>query len=90
MTIAPDLRLSFRQIHAQLRPTRAREGKGIHGWLSLVRHWSTCPICEGTIDVDEGKLAYPGRLVGRCSENPREHVYSFDVVTLSGRLLVPR
>jgi hypothetical protein len=90
MTIAPDLILSFRQIHAQLRLTRDREGKDIRGRLSLVRHWSTCPICAGTIDVGEGELAYPGRLVGRCSENPREHVYSFDAASLSGRLLVSR
>jgi hypothetical protein len=92
MTIAPDPILSFRQMHAQLRLTRDRDGEGIRvrGWLSLVRHWSSCPVCAGTIEVSEGKAAYPGRLVGRCSENPREHVYSFDAVTLSGRLLVPR
>ncbi|HXP07729.1 MAG TPA: hypothetical protein VN828_04500 [Acidobacteriaceae bacterium] len=90
ITIAPELILSLRQIYAQLRLTRDKDGKTVRGWLSLVRHSATCPICSGTIEIREGKAAYPGRLVGRCSDNPREHVYSFDAVTLTGRLLVPR
>lgn len=90
ITIAPDLILSLNQIYAQLRLTRDKDGKTSRGWLSLVRYSSTCPICSGTIEIRAGKAAYPGRLVGRCSENPREHVYSFDAVTLTGRLLVPR
>jgi hypothetical protein len=90
ITIAPELILSLRQIYAQLRLTRDKDGKTVRGWLSLVRHSATCPICSGTIEIRAGKAAYPGRLVGRCSDNPREHVYSFDAVTLTGRLLVPR
>ncbi|WP_281848742.1 hypothetical protein [Dyella sp. GSA-30] len=90
ITAASDLILSMRQIYAQLRLTREKGGKDVRGWLSLERHWSTCPVCSGTIEIRSGKAAYPGRLVGRGSENPREHVYSFDAVTLTGRLLVPR
>jgi hypothetical protein len=90
ITIAPDLILSLKQTYAQLRLTRDKDGKTSRGWLSLVRHSSTCPVCSGTIEIRAGKTAYPGRLVGRCSDNPREHVYSFDAVTLTGRLLVPR
>lgn len=90
ITIAPDLILSLRQMYAQLRLTREKDGKGVRGWLALERHWSTCPVCSGAIEIRAGKSAYPGRLVGRCSESPREHVYSFDAVTLTGRLLVPR
>jgi hypothetical protein len=90
ITIAPDLILGLKQTYAQLRLTRDKGGKIGRGWLSLVRHSSTCPVCSGTIEIRAGKAAYPGRLVGRCSDNPREHVYSFDAVTLTGRLLVPR
>lgn len=90
ITIAPDLILGLKQTYAQLRLTRDKDGKTGRGWLSLVRHSSTCPVCSGTIEIRAGKAAYPGRLVGRCSDNPREHVYSFDAVTLTGRLLVPR
>lgn len=90
ITIAPDLILSLKQMYGQLCLTRDKDGKAARGWLSLVRHSSTCPVCSGTIEIRTGKAAYPGRLVGRCSENPREHVYSFDAVTLTGRLLVPR
>jgi len=88
ITIASDLILSLGQSYAQLRLTRDKGRKDVGGWLSLERHWSTCPVCSGTIEVRPGKPAYPGRLVGRCSENPREHVYSFDAVTLTGRPLV--
>jgi len=90
ITITSDLMLSLKQGYGQLRLTRDKDGKTVRGWLSLVRHSATCPVCSGTIEIRPGRAAYPGRLVGRCSENPREHVYSFDTVTLTGRLLVPR
>lgn len=89
VTIAPAGILALRQLDAQFRLSPDEERK-TRGRFSLVRFHSTCPICAGTIEVRDGGRSYPGRLVGCCSENPREHVYSFDAVTLTGRLLIER
>ena len=59
-----------------------------HLIVHLRRYTATCPICKAMIKLDEGKPDFPRRLVGRCSESPREHVYSFDRVTLAGRPLI--
>ncbi|PPC86948.1 MAG: hypothetical protein CTY37_04695 [Methylotenera sp.] len=55
--------------------------------LRLVKYASKCPICETEIILDKGEPDFPRRIVGRCKESPREHVYSFDRVTLSGNKL---
>ncbi len=47
-----------------------------------------CSICDGRVEVQGGGLQFPFRLVGRCIESPREHVFSFDHVTRTGRPLI--
>lgn len=89
VTTAPSGLLAINQFYGQFRLSRDHESKR-KGRFSLVRFYSTCPICAGTIDVRDGGKAFPGRLVGACSDSPREHIYSFDAVTLTGRLLVDR
>lgn len=89
VTIAPTGFLALRQLDAQFRLSRDEKSK-TRGRFSLVRFHGTCPICAGTIEIRDGGRAYLGRLIGCCSENPREHVYSFDAVTLTGRLLIER
>ena len=37
--------------------------------------------------LKDGEPDYPRRLVGRCHESPREHVFSFDRVTRRGCVL---
>jgi len=55
--------------------------------IRLVRYSAPCPICGTTIYLDKGEPDFPRRLVGRCNESPREHVYSFDRVTQKGSVL---
>lgn len=55
--------------------------------IRLVSYSARCPICNGFVSIEGGGWKYPGRLIGRCYESPREHVWSFDHVTLSGRRL---
>ncbi|MCX7068205.1 MAG: hypothetical protein NTW85_11000 [Methylococcales bacterium] len=61
--------------------------------IQLVSYWATCPICKNTlqrnvrIDVENGGREFHHRLIGRCSESPTEHVYSFDRVTRIGKPL---
>ena len=52
--------------------------------IRLVRYTATCPICGASIHLDDGSPDFPRRLVGRCSESPREHIFSFDRVTRKG------
>ena len=60
-------------------------GKGRE--LRFVRYTTTCPVCAATVHLERGGADFPGRLVGRCADSPREHVFSFDRVTLMGEVL---
>jgi len=55
--------------------------------LRLVKYASQCPVCGAEILLDEGEPDFPRRIIGRCQESPREHIYSFDRVTKTGRKL---
>lgn len=46
--------------------------------LRLVRYAADCPLCGGKVWLRDGGIEYLGRLVGRCIEEPTEHVFSFD------------
>ncbi|GFE77360.1 MULTISPECIES: hypothetical protein [Sphingomonadaceae] len=67
--------------------------RGSEGRLAIVirRYFADCPICDAeTVMLARGGLEYPGRIVGRCQNSPREHVFSFDRVTLEGAPLRQR
>lgn len=87
VTIANDLFLAWSQLNGQFRMTRDAKSKVAGGWFQFVRHWGTCPLCAGEVEIAAGGEAFPGRLVGRCSDSPLEHVFSFDPVSLSGQPL---
>lgn len=55
--------------------------------IKAVRYTSACPICGGRVVVKSGGLEFWGRVVGRCAHSPVEHLFSFDLVTRSGRHL---
>ena len=61
--------------------------------LHLVRYVADCPLCgdEGpgrsAVRLASGRLAFIGRIVGRCRHAPNEHVWSFDHITRRGRFL---
>ena len=89
VTIANDLLLANSQFNGQLKLMRDGKSKVAGGWCQLIRHFGTCAICSGEVEVVDGAKAFPGRLVGRCSDSPLEHVFSFDPVLLRGKWLYP-
>jgi hypothetical protein len=52
--------------------------------LVLAKYTAACPLCAGTVQIFDGGVAFPDRLVGRCSRSSREHVYSLDPVLRIG------
>jgi hypothetical protein len=58
-----------------------------HKEVRLTKYVSTCAICGEKIYLDYGEPEFPRRIIGRCNESPREHIYSFDRVTLLGSKL---
>lgn len=74
---------SFKEKPGQLELVRSDGAVTIH----LVRYSSSCPVCGASVTVEKGEPDFPRRLVGRCAESPREHVFSFDRVTRRGKAL---
>jgi len=64
---------------------RTAEGGRLIRMFRIVIYTATCPVCDGRIDIEKGKGTMKNRLVGCCSESPREHVFSFDHQTKSGK-----
>jgi len=50
----------------------------------MIKCAARCPVCAAQVLLDVGEPDFPRRIVGRCQESPREHVFSFDRVTRSG------
>lgn len=65
-----------------------RNGRSIRQFR-IVSYSAICPICEGKIELEEGIDLMKGRLVGSCTESPREHIFTFDHKTKSGRACYP-
>jgi len=80
---ASNLLTSLQEKPAQLEVLR----DGDLRLIRLVRYSTTCPICGATIYLYDGLPDYPRRLIGRCYESPREHIFSFDRVTQKGTAL---
>jgi hypothetical protein len=86
IVMAPAQLVALGEINVQMEIVRdpAPNGPGI---IRLVRYASICPQCKAKIEIADGRKEFPNRLVGRCRENPAEHVYSFDRYTCRGRSL---
>ena len=52
--------------------------------VRMIKYAGTCPICAAQVLLDNGEPDFPRRIVGRCQESPREHVFSFDRATRTG------
>jgi hypothetical protein len=89
VTVASDLFLAWNQAFGQIRLSRDAKSKIAGGWFQLARHWGYCPICSGEVEIQPGGEQFPGRVVGRCSDSPLEHVFSFDPTRLVGTHLLP-
>lgn len=50
----------------------------------MIKYAAQCPTCGAQVLLGEGEPDFPRRIVGRCQESPREHVFSFDRATLTG------
>jgi len=58
--------------------------------IKLKRYTAKCSTCGGAVRIHRGGFSYPNRLVGRCDNSPREHVFSFDHYLRVGKGLVDR
>jgi hypothetical protein len=80
---APELLVDVKEKPSQLELFR----DGDLRLIRLVRYSAPCPICGATIYLDDGSPDFPRRMVGRCWDSPREHIFSFDRVTRKGAVL---
>lgn len=87
IVMAPDLLTPITQSNVTLEVRRSAPGDEV-GELAFVRYTALCPKCDGSVDIESGRLAYPERLIGRCRRSGREHIYSFDHVLRIGRPLI--
>ena len=90
IAIAPQWMMKFKQVTAQLESiplNKKRKNGRPYRKLEFVIYEGKCPVCQNIVEVENGKRQFKGRLIGFCSESPREHVFSFDHVTKKGKLL---
>jgi hypothetical protein len=91
IVMAPEWMVPLSETNAQLELMRIgtdpETGNAIRE-LRLMVYSAQCPLCKGRIEVQGGGLQFPFRLVGRCIESPREHVFSFDHITRTGKPLI--
>ena len=85
LIMASDSMVGFREFGVCLElfkteGTSSGSGKG----LRMVKYAAQCPVCTAQVLLDPGEPDFPRRIVGRCQESPREHVFSFDRVTRTG------
>ena len=81
ITALPEEWLEDDELPAQLERKRTRSGEV----LRLVRYQAVCPICGADVHLGEGVQSDPRRVLGRCIDAPREHVFTFDPVSHHGR-----
>jgi len=53
----------------------------------MATYTATYPRCDARVFVFSGGKEFVGRLIGRCKQSPREHVYSFDHFVRTGKPL---
>lgn len=89
IAIAPQWMMKWSQVTAQIESvplSKLRKTGRPFRKLEFVIYEGKCPICQNTVEVEKGKRQFRGRLIGICSESPREHKFSFDHVTKKGVL----
>jgi len=84
--LASEWFLSWKEVGATVEINRSK-GPDAPSTIHVHRYSAECPICGWMVKLDKGEPDFPGRIVGRCEENPREHVFSFDRSSKQGRLL---
>lgn len=76
IVMAPEMLVPFKADHVtlELRPKQVDK----KGEFAFVRYTASCPLCGGLVLLHDGGDEFTNRIVGRCDNSPREHVYSFD------------
>lgn len=85
--LASEWFLSWKELGATVEISRSKDPDA-PSTIHVHRYSAECPICGWMVKLDKGEPDFPGRIVGRCEENPCEHVFSFDRSTKQGRRLV--
>ena len=80
ITALPEEWVKGEHQRAQLERFRTPDGEV----LRLVQYSCPCPECGSELHLSPGEPEFPGRVVGRCIDAPREHVRSFDPVSKTG------
>jgi hypothetical protein len=83
---APDLLLAVLEDSAEIEMYRDADK---NQWTRFVRFSGDCSLCNGRVVLMPGKPDHLMPLVGRCSESPHAHVFSFDRARLSGAYIGP-
>lgn len=81
--IAPDWMLAWKELGATVEITRSKNSE-LPSTIHVNRYSTTCPICGWMVKLEKGEPDFPRQIVGRCEEDPRGHVYSFDRSTRLG------
>ena len=84
--IAPEWTLAWKELGATVEINRSKDAD-TPSTIHVHRYSATCPICKWMVKLDRGEPNFPRRIVGRCEEHPREHVFSFDRSSKRGVLL---
>lgn len=84
--IAPDWMLAWKEFGATVEISRSKD-VGAPSTIHVQRYSADCPICGWMVKLDRGEPDFPRRIIGRCEEHPREHVFSFDRSSKRGMLL---
>lgn len=88
IVMASESMVAFREFGVCLELFRpAGQGSAIPSRLRMVKYAAQCPVCKSQVLLAKGEPDFPRRIVGRCQESPREHVFSFDRMTRSGSRL---
>jgi hypothetical protein len=86
--MAPTFLIALKEMNVQMEIVREQHPmRGNSGTIRLIRYAGACPVCRAKVGLAEGGKEFPNRLIGRCIENPAEHLYSFDRFTCRGRSL---
>lgn len=86
IVIAPEWMLAWKEVGATLEINRSKDPDG-PSTLLVQRYSAQCPICGFMVKLDKGDPDFPRRVIGRCEDNPREHVFSFDRSTKIGKFI---
>lgn len=86
IVIAPDWALAWMEFGATIEINRAKS-PDTPCTIHVSRYSATCPICGWMVKLERSDPTHPRRIIGRCEENPQEHVFSFDRATKQGARL---